>query len=175
MKAAIFLALLGCHHDAPAARPAAGEPITMADPASYVPFGVAIIGSPEAVHACVATPETCYQHEGGGRRLLVDPGVVLVRWRDVAIYATAAQAHGAAQFLAHDAARFEHTHFTGERVGDLSIQHSSADSFALIGKDSGTHLDGPAGFYIECFDCRAPAVLAALASLGVRITPGGSP
>ena len=131
-------------------------------------MNVALVGSPAAVGSCIATPESCYQHDGGGRRLLVDPDVVLLRWHDVAIYATHAEADRSQAFLATESARFAKLVFAG-MVGDLGMQHTTHDDLALIGRDAGVTLTGPDGFYVECFNCAAPAVITALAALGVQV------
>ena len=172
MRVLLVVAAIGCHHESPPPH----EPVAAPAPAndSFVPFGVAIVGTPAAVGSCVAVPETCFQAEGGARRLLVGAGVVLLRWHDVAIYATTDEAPAAKQRLDGEGRRFEHARFAGI-VGDLSMQHTKPADLELIGKDSGFTLAGPDGFYIECFNCRAPAVLTALASLGLTITTRDSP
>jgi hypothetical protein len=55
-------------------------------------------------------------------------------------------------------------------IGDLGIQHATRDDLALIGRDAGVTLAGRDGFFIECFACRAPSVITALAALGVTVS-----
>jgi len=142
---------------------------------SFVPLDVALIGSPIATRSCMRQPESCYQIQNRSRRLLVDRDVVLVRWHDVAIYATRDETPSVTAFLDGTGPRdFDKLAFAG-MVGDLGMQRSTRDDLALIGRDSGIVLDGPEGFYIECFNCSAPAVVTALVSLGVRWSKVRSP
>ena len=173
-----WLVVAGCHpKPAPAAAVAtndvAGTPHAAApviDPLAFVPLNVAIVASPGAIRACMTLPETCYHHQPGARRLLVDPDVVVMRWHDVAIYAAKDEASAAARFFASDAPmRFAAAAF--HLTGDLGIQRSSRSDFELIGRDAGFVVDGPDGFFIECFNCSAASVLSGLAALGVRIVP----
>ena len=105
----------------------------------------------------------------------MDPDVVLVRWHDLAIYVTRSEASRVTAFLDGIGPRaFDQLSFGG-MVGAIGMQRSTRDDLALIGRDSGGVLDGPEGFFIECFDCSAPAVVTALVSLGVRWSPTRSP
>jgi hypothetical protein len=176
--AMISLVTAGCQGApapaAPATNRVASPPAEVAkviDPDSFIPLDVAIVASPAAVRACMTVPETCYQLEGRARRLLVEPGVVVLRWRDVAIYVAKDEASGATQFFASDGpARFKAAVFHG-MVGDLGMRHTQRSDLDLIGKDAGFAIDAPDGFYLECFNCRAPSILSALAAVGAQIVP----
>ncbi len=170
---ALFV-VAGCHdHRPPAAvanRATRTLPAHVVDPEAFVPFDVALVASPSAVRACMTEPTTCYQIQGKARRVLVGPGVVVLGWHGVVIYAAKDESSRAARFLESDApSRFGAATFQA-LVGDLGMRHTTRSDLDLIGKDAGFTIDGPDGFLIDCFDCRAPSILGALAALGARIT-----
>jgi hypothetical protein len=165
MRLASILALSACAGAAPSPR----SEVSLVDSRATVPLTVAIVGSPAAAASCMRTSHTCEQRDAGGRRLLVDAEVAVVRWRGVAIYTTRAEAKPVMQFLDGERPRaFAKLAFRG-MVGDLGIPRTTADDLAYIGKDAGVTLAGPDGFFIECFDCKAPEIVTALAALGVTV------
>jgi hypothetical protein len=142
--------------------------VTVIDVGTFLPFRVTIVGSPGATRSCMQTRATCYETQAGARRLHVGPGVVALRWHDLAFYVTRDEAARVEAALPADVHRFDTARFD-DMIGDLGIASSTSDDLTMLAKHSNAVVAGADGFFVECFDCSAPLVMTGLAALGVHV------